>query len=204
MSRPFFSIIVPAHNSAEFINRCLDSIKMQTFKDYELIVVADNCDDDTAKIALRYTDRLRITWHGQDGLARNEGIDAALGKWILFLDDDDWWVHEYVLEEIYKVAGFFEKEFDMILFDFIWKDKGYTTVLPARMNIAVWSKAFKRELIGNTRFPAIPFTSDRPFMEEILKKSPRTFTMHKLMYYYNFMRKGSQTERYETGREVIW
>ena len=94
MSKPFFSIIVPAHNSAEFINRCLDSVKMQTFTDYELIVVLDDCRDDTDQIALLYTDKVLITWHGRDGLARNAGIDAAEGEWILFLDDDDWWIHE--------------------------------------------------------------------------------------------------------------
>ena len=105
-----------------------------------------------------------------------------------------------MLEEIYKVAGFFDEEIDLILFDFIWKDNGYTTVRADNMNIAVWTKAFKRELIGETRFPGIPFTSDRPFMEEILKKHPRTFTMNKLMYYYNFKRKGSQTWQYDRER----
>ena len=62
------------------------------------------------------------------------------------------------------------------------------------MNIAVWSKAFRRELIGETRFPAIPFTSDKPFIDEILKKRPTVHAMNELMYFYNYMREGSQTE----------
>ena len=103
MSEPFFSVIVPAHNSAEYIRKCLHSVKMQTFTDYELIVVCDNCQDDTAQVALGYADRVITTKHGMDGLARNAGIDAAKGKWLMFLDDDDWWIHEYVLQEVFDV-----------------------------------------------------------------------------------------------------
>ena len=202
VSGPFFSVIVPAHNSEGFVEKCLQSIRGQTFTDYELIVVCDACTDNTVAVADWYADKVIETEHGRDGLARNAGIDAAEGEWILFLDDDDWWIHEYVLEEIWKVAGFFEEEFDLILFDFIWRGKGYTKVKACEMNIAVWTKAFKRELIGDTRFPGIEFMSDLPFMMAIQAKHPRCFETHQLMYYYNFMRKGSQTERHEVQREV--
>jgi len=202
MGKPFFSVIVPAHNSAEYIRKGLESIRQQTFTDYELIVVLDNCMDDTDQIALLYTDKVIITWHGMDGLARNAGIDAAEGEWILFMDDDDWWIHEYVLEDIHTlVTGELGSSLDMVCFDFIWKGKGYTRNIPSRMNIAVWSKAFRRSFIGETRFPAIPFTSDQPFMDEICAKKPVTIAMHELMYYYNYMREGSQTERHEHGGE---
>ena len=90
---------------------------------------------------------------------------------------------------------------DMVCFDFIWKGRGYARVVPSQMNIAVWSKAFRRTFIGETRFPAIPFTSDQPFMEEICAKKPVVIAMHELMYYYNYMRKGSQTEQHENGGE---
>ena len=195
MSKPFFSVIVPAHNSERYLGKCLLSVLQQTFTDYELIVVCDACTDRTARVARDYTDRVIETDYGMDGLARNAGIDAAGGEWILFLDDDDWWLHEYVLEEIANVAWHYFDQVDMICFDFIWKGKGYAKQLPAHMNIAVWSKAFRREFIGETRFPAIPFTSDQPFMDEICAKKPRALPMHELMYYYNYMRKGSQTEK---------
>ena len=202
MSGPFFSVIVPAHNSEIFIGKCIQSVREQVFTDYELIIVCDACTDNTEIIARALADKVIVTDFGRDGMARNAGIDAAEGEWIVFLDDDDWWLHEYVLDEIYKVAGFFGNEIDMICFDFIWKDKGYMSVRADAMNIAVWSKAFKRQLIGETRFPGIRMTSDVQFMEKIVEKHPRTFTMHKLMYYYNYLRKGSQTEQYNAGREA--
>ena len=176
---------------------------MQTFKDYELIVVCDNCQDNTGEIALGYADKVITTNHGMDGLARNAGIDAAEGEWLMFLDDDDWWIHEYVLDEVFNTI-YSLVPVKMILFDFIWKDapphkeKYYVQDLN-NVNIAVWSKAFKRDLIGDTRFPAIQFTSDKPFMDEICAKRPVAYPMHMLMYYYNYMRKGSQTEEHARG-----
>ena len=203
MSKPFFSVIVPAHNSEFYIMRCLSSIIQQTFEDYELIVVCDRCGDNTDGIARQIADKLIITDYGMDGMARNAGIDAAEGEWLLFLDDDDWWIHEYVLEDIHNlVTGPYGEMLDMVCFDFIWKGKGYARVLPDQMNVAVWSKAFRREFIGDTRFPAIPFTSDQPFMDEICAKKPMTVAMQKLMYYYNYMRKGSQTELDARGGEA--
>ena len=203
MGKPFFSVIVPAHNSEKYIGKCLHSVKMQTFKDYELIVVCDNCSDCTGIAARGYADRIITTHYGMDGMARNAGIDIAEGEWILFLDDDDWWIHEYVLEDIHKlVTDELGWMIDMVCFDFIWKGKGYAKVAPQQMNIAVWSKAFKRSFIGDTRFPAVPFTSDQPFMDEICAKKPLTIAMHELMYYYNYMRKGSQTEEHAHGGDA--
>ena len=196
MSKPFFSVIVPAHNSEKYLAKCLHSVRMQTYKDYELIVVCDNCEDDTEQVALRYADATIITHYGMDGLARNAGIDAAEGEWILFLDDDDWWIHEYVLEEIHAAAEAFGGNIDLIAFDFIWKGRGYYVNRANKVNIAVWSKAFRREFVGDTRFPAIPFTSDANFMDEIVAKKARCYALHKLMYYYNYMREGSQTEQH--------
>ena len=103
MAAPMFSVIVPAHNAEQFLDKCLHSVRYQKtgnkpFTDYELIVVCDNCTDDTAEIANGYADKVITTQYGLDGLARNAGIDAAEGEWILFLDHDDWWLHEYVMQ----------------------------------------------------------------------------------------------------------
>ena len=198
MGKPFFSVIVPAHNSGIILEKCLRSVKNQTFTDYELIVICDSCTDFIVSIAKEYADYWMRTEFGMDGLARNAGIDIARGQWIVFLDDDDWWMHEYVLEETHNAIQI-RPDADMVLYDFLWKGRGYWRNLPSRMNIAVWSKAFRRELIGDIRFPAIPFTSDAPFMQEIIDKGPVVFPTNMLMYYYNYMRKGSQTEEHEHG-----
>ena len=195
MSRPFFSVIVPAHNSAAYLPIGLRSINNQSFTDYELIVVADACTDNTAKIANWYTDKIIVTDFGMDGLARNAGIDAAEGYWLIFMDDDDWFLHEYVFQQLYDAAV--DTDADLLVFDFIWKGRGYYRNDGGNVNIAVWSKCWRRSFVGETRFPAIPFTSDEPFMNEIIAKQPRAVFMKVPMYYYNYMRKGSQTEVHE-------
>lgn len=199
MSKPFFSVIVPAHNAEDFLDRCLRSVKMQDYDNYELIVVCDNCQDDTANVAARYADRVIETEYGMDGLARNAGIDAAEGEWILFLDHDDWWIHEYVMAEIHKFIWSLNGQADLIVFDFLWKGIGYYVNKANRMNIAVWTKAFRREFIGKIRFPAIEFTSDEKFMNDILAKMPRSYKLDRLMYYYDYLRPGSQTEAHKRG-----
>ena len=99
MSNPVFSVIVPAHNAENHIRRLLDSIAAQTFTDYELIVVCDNCTDSTEQIAQLYGARTERVSFGRDGLARDRGIELARGSWILFADDDDWFMHENVFQE---------------------------------------------------------------------------------------------------------
>ena len=196
MSKPFFSVIVPAHNAENHLRKCLDSIMSQTFKDFELIIVCDACTDRTSYIANEYTaythHKLVYTEYGMDGLARNAGIDAAEGYWLIFMDDDDWFLHEYVFQQLYDAAV--DTDADLLVFDFIWKGRGYYRNAGGNVNIAVWSKCWRRSFVGDTRFPAIPFTSDEPFMQEIIAKKPRALFMGVPMYYYNYMRKGSQTE----------
>ena len=98
---PFFSVIIPAHNSEEYIGKGIQSIKDQRFTDYELIIVCDACTDRTEEIARGVADKVIVTDYGLDGMARNAGIEAAEGKYILFMDDDDWFLHEFVFEQIH-------------------------------------------------------------------------------------------------------
>jgi glycosyltransferase involved in cell wall biosynthesis len=197
-SKPFFSIIVPAHNSQAYIRKGLESIREQTFHDYELIVVCDACTDDTALVARAYTDKVIITDHGMDGLARNAGIDAAEGEWLLFMDDDDWWLHPYVFELIRQKL--LPINVDILMFGFLARNflnnEGLSEYYNSRVHIwpAVWNKCYRREFIGYTRFPGIEFTSDLPFSNELLQKKPDVEFMFEPLYYYNYMRKGSQTE----------
>lgn len=193
---PKFSIIVPLHNSESFCRKCLDSIKQQTFTDYELIIICDRCEDNSEAIAHEYTDKVFVTDYGNDGMARNVGLDNTQGEWILFLDDDDWWLHEYVLEQINSRVG--KENEDMLCFSFIFK--GWCYAQPEHpsggMWIAIWCKCWRRSFIDSTRFPN-KYPADLYFHQDILKKHPRLAKWDMPMYYYNYMRKGSQSDIYK-------
>lgn len=200
MNEPFFSVIVPAHNAAGFIGKCLDSVRSQTWTKYELIVVCDACTDNTAQICReKYHAKVIETNFGLDGLARNAGIDAAQGDWILFLDHDDWWLHEYVMQMLAdEISRKWVDDIDVIMFGFIWKGRNYIWQEHQRY-VAVWSKCWRRTFIGDTRFPATPYWSDVDFDKQMFAKNPIYDSFNQIMYYYNYLAPGSISLRAENG-----
>ena len=89
-----FSIIVPAYNVAQYIEECIESILNQDYDNYEIIVVDDGATDETPKILdeiASKSEKVRVIHQKNGGLsaARNSGIEAASGEYILFLDGDD-------------------------------------------------------------------------------------------------------------------
>lgn len=190
-----FSIIIPAYNAEHHFRKALDSVKSQTFKDYELIVVCDSCIDNTEKIAREeYGATTWIVRYHNDGLSRSKGLDVANGDWVLFMDDDDWWLHEYVLEQLDSRVGR-EKE-DILAFSFIFKGVRYASPYSCGGGLypAVWNKCWRREFIGNTRFPSIHSCSDYEFHVAMMRKHPKIVAWDMPMYYYNYMRTGSITQ----------
>jgi len=91
---PLVSVIVPAHNAAETLSETIDSVRRQTFLDFELIIIDDGSTDGTAD-CLRGVDdpRIRVFSYPNGGLAvaRNRGIEKSLGELITFIDADDLW-----------------------------------------------------------------------------------------------------------------
>lgn len=190
-----FSIIIPAYNAADRIHKALESVKSQTFKDYELIVVCDSCTDNTQEIAESYGARTVAVNYGRDGLTRNAGIDMAQGEWLLFMDDDDWWLHEYVLEQLNKKLTEFP-DIDVLCFSFIFRHWMYAE--PKGNNgcrwIAVWNKCWKRSFVGDTRFSNVYSKSDVDFNNRMMSKNPVMMDWDMPMYYYNYLREGSISE----------
>lgn len=113
----YFSIIIPCFNASKYIDRCIKSLNKQTYKNYEAIFIDDCSIDDTHEILKKYQKDepkfkiLKTKINSGPAAARNLGIVNAKGKFICFLDVDDWWfskkleiVHENTLrfsEEIF-------------------------------------------------------------------------------------------------------
>ena len=190
-----FSIIIPAHNAENHIRKALDSIKSQTFKDYELIVVCDNCVDQTEAIAKEYGAITARVGYGRDGLTRNHGLGMAHGDWVLFMDDDDWWLHEYVLEQLDDKLNN-NPNIDVLCFSFIFKGWKYASPLSNRGGhwIAVWSKCWRRSFIEGCKFSSEWSVSDVTFHRQAMAKNPRILDWDMPMYYYNYLRPGSISE----------
>lgn len=103
---PFFTIVMPAYGVEKYLEEAVESIKKQTFDDWELIIVEDGSPDRTGEIAERLVvtdDRIRVIHHEKNkGLseARNTGITAGCGMYIWFMDPDDM-VDDDLLEKVH-------------------------------------------------------------------------------------------------------
>ena len=189
-----FSIIIPAHNAEQRLPVLLNSIQAQTFKDYEIIVVCDACTDHTDDVAEAAGAKVFYTDAHNCADARNKGLDHAMGEYVLFCDDDDYWMHAYALEQIdreLKVSG--DSTADMIQCAFVFGERGVTPTI-GKIYPNVWSKVWKRSAIGLTRFPHDMFPADDlGFTQAMIDKGVTVGFSPMLWYYYVYPRKGSIT-----------
>lgn len=103
MKKPFFSIIIPNYNSSKTISKTLDSIKKQSFLNYEIIIV-DDCSSDNSMVKIIQNfknNKLKFICLKKNkgpGNARNIGIKKSTGKYIAFMDSDDIWYRNKLLD----------------------------------------------------------------------------------------------------------
>ncbi|NQT32168.1 MAG: glycosyltransferase [Candidatus Omnitrophica bacterium] len=106
-SIPEVSVIISTCNRAHLVGRAIKSVLMQTFRNFELIVVDDASEDNTGEVVKSFQDeRIKYVRHGSnEGAphARNEGIKLAQGEYIAFLDDDDEWMTEKLEKQLNKI-----------------------------------------------------------------------------------------------------
>lgn len=178
------SIIVPAYNVEQYIERCLDTLINQTLQEIEIIVVNDGSTDTTKekieKYCVEYPEKVIYLEKENGGLsdARNFGIPHAKGEYIGFVDSDDY-VEKEMFEEMYKTAK--EENSDMVECDFIWEypnkqkvDTGkiYQSKKEALLyaRVVAWNKIIKREIIEKQKieFPKGLRYEDVEFFYKIL------------------------------------
>lgn len=191
-----FSIIIPVHNGEKRLSVPLHSINSQCYDrdKFEIIVICDACSDKTAEIAKAYgADVVIEVDHRNAGLARNEGLEAATGKWVLFMDDDDHWLGECVLAFLHRLAE--EDDFDIACMGFYWSRGAALPFDNAGMLFPnVWSKMWRRSFIGETRFRNIYPNDDEWFCRDMMQKNPKIRVSDNVIYYYDYMRPGSITD----------
>ena len=215
-----FSIIIPAYNVYDYLEQCVVSVVGQIFNDnlYEVIIVNDGSTDDTGTLADKLSQKYSnvITIHKENGgtsSARNTGIERATGKYLLFLDGDDFWTDNDFLDQLSKTIN--QRQIDLVIYPYslYYNDSKITKLTYdyrsssndfrteffdlMKLNILsnpTWNKCVRREL----------FTKDLLFIEGIsyedmpwnidLYKKVKTYSIlnnPQLMYRQN--REGSTT-----------
>ena len=114
MKHPFFSIVIPTYNQSNYLETALTSVFEQKFKNYEVIVVDNYSKDETYKVIKNFKKKIiykKIRNNGVIAKSRNLGIKLSKGKWIAFLDSDDYWTADK-LEKNFQIIN--SKDCDVV------------------------------------------------------------------------------------------
>lgn len=197
------SVIVPVFNGSSFLSRALGSIQEQTYKNFEVIVVDDASTDNSAAIINNFCESdsrfriLRLTNNSGGGVARNAGLAAAKGRYVAFLDCDDYWLPNKlklqldVLEKNAHVAlvcsGFFSMYADGTFKKIIPPEQIRVKRLQFTNDICCSSVMVDLDRTGHLVFPNIRYRQDWGLWLKIFEKHPMALCISEpLLVYRNY------------------
>ena len=208
------SIIIPAYNASQYIEKCLKSIQEQTYTNIQIIIIDDVSTDNTVQIITEQQAKdnrinlLRLEKNSGSAVARQKGIEASTGELITFVDADDWYCDKKALEKIVEVYQ--NTQVDCIMFSYKTVHK-YGIVSPKRFKGKVgmysvqevaeakscrplphwhylWNKCFKGDLLRNKdiRFhDELRRAQDVRFNSDFLRIAQNFYVM-KSSYFYDY------------------
>lgn len=216
------SVVVPVYNVEQYVGHCVESLLNQTYPNMEIILVDDGSRDQSGAVCDRYgqKDRRIVVIHKKNGGlsdARNEGIRRASGKWITFVDSDDYVHPEYVRVLHRNIT---ESGAEISVCQFVresadreraaWEGKenkaipGRTTIysgaeslenlLYQYISTSAWAKMYKTELFEGTFFPCGKLYEDVVTVFDVFGKAEHVVVSNCALYCY-CVRKGSIVRR---------
>ncbi len=207
---PIISIIVPVYNVKNFLERCIDSLLNQSYKNIEIILVNDASTDGSGIICNSYNDNhknIKVLHRecnsGSAGSSRNSGLNLASGDYISFIDSDDW-IHPEMIKSMLTAIQINNAEIaecDLVRTDKYFikpiDDKSYkkiivenrTTALMRIINIQRFSvcvRIYAHSLIEEIRFPENVISEDVYFTLSVFNKISKLVRIEVPFYYYHF------------------
>ena len=197
------TIIINVYNGEKYINKCLDSVINQTYKTLEILIINDGSRDNTLKLCKKYKDkRIKIITTENRGLSlsRNIGIDNSTGKYIYFIDADDYMELDtieylYNLSKKYNSEITMTKSLDIYDYDFIYKNKKEEVkvlsikevlsdvVLEKNNAVTIWNKLIERDLFDGLRYED-RIINDMGFTHKLIMKCNSVLYSNQVKYYY--------------------
>lgn len=222
------SMIVPVYQVEKYIVQCIESVLNQTFQDFELILVDDGSKDQSGTICDSYAakdDRVVVIHTENKGAAaaRNTGLDHASGRYIMFLDGDDY-LAENMIARLYEVIE--HSEYDVVVCDFLnllpdekdnfivqlqEKTVSGREVLECLKNgknygvwTIVWNKIYKRKVVENLRFPAGKYFEDEFFSDQLYLNSNQIHVIPDVLCYHRVLASSTMnTQRTENYLDLL-
>lgn len=206
-----FSVVVPVYNVSPYLERCITSLLAQNYRDYEILLIDDGSTDDSGAICEQYGEQdSRITvYHKKNGglsSARNFGIDHAAGKYVIFVDSDDY-IEKKTCASLAKVIELSE-EADVIGYNGVEEQEGavtstrripveklelmsgrdylYTCCRHRNLSVASWLYCCKRDFLNREglRFQEGILHEDVEFTPRMLLKAKKVAESPAQLYHY--------------------
>lgn len=203
------SVIVPVYKAEKYIERCIESILAQNYKDIEVILVDDNspdkcpkiCDEYAAKYENIHAIHLKDTAFGASD-ARNEGLKVSTGEYIAFIDSDDY-VHPELFSTLMKPIQddikikmsicSYEKVIDHKIivddtdncnYNIINVPKALELIIKDQTQSALWGKIFSKKLFENLKFKSGKHNEDMFIMPNLIDRAVYIAYTQRTLYYY--------------------
>lgn len=214
------SVIIPVYNVEKYIDRCVESVINQTYKNLEIILVDDGSSDESLHLCYNWEKedkRVKVfsKENGGAATARNVGIDSARGNYIMFVDSDDY-VSEIICESLYTKIKQQQADIAICRMEKIEKDRIYPTRLwnyPEKMvvmnrKVALQEffldkidcgpchKLFSVESIEQIRFPEGVINEDFVFVYRALLSANRIVFFSDILYHYCFRENSVTSSRF--------
>lgn len=201
------SIIVPVYNVEKYLDKCINSVLDQDYSNFEVILVNDGSTDNSGNICDKYAQKeKRITVIHQDNhgshYTRKVGFDNARGKYICFIDSDDWLDSDYISSQLTAIE---HNGADVILCDYYFnngeKDMYHSNMptnikpktlicesLECKIHAGLWCKMFKRSFFidNNIPFPKYSYYEDMFTWISFLHYNPKTAYLNHASYHYRY------------------
>ena len=211
-------IILPNYNSAAYLEETINSVKNQTFKNWKLIIVDANSNDQTRKILKKYISHKKINViflkkKKKAGFCRNFALLKSKSDYVAFIDSDDIWKKEKLSKQLYfMIKNKYHFTYTNYLpFKADIKKKSLKEIKPKKFfnfemfikntSIATSSMVIKRSLIGNTKFTNTKICEDYFFKCEILKKTKYAYCLAKNLMSYRIRKNSLQSNKI---RNIYW
>lgn len=210
------SVIVPVYNVEPYLRKCVDSILAQTYRNLEVILVDDGSPDGCGAICDKYAkldSRVRVIHKPNGGLsdARNAGLDICTGRYVGFVDSDDW-IEPDMYETLLALLCQFDADmaFGGVADDLERdgttqtvkvSDYGHTPFAESNVDAmrryflgswAAWDKLYKTELFDGIRYPVGEINEDEAIVLHLLDRCRRVCYTNQIFYHY-MRREGGNT-----------